>query len=50
MATTFHRLTVRDVESLTDDSAAVTFDVPPLLTTLKGKCLMSFWTDLSLNF
>ncbi len=28
MATTFHRLTVRDVEPLTDDSAAVTFDVP----------------------
>ena len=28
MATAFHQLTVRDVEPLTDDSAAVTFDVP----------------------
>lgn len=27
-ATAFHRLTVRDVEPLTDDSAAVTFEVP----------------------
>lgn len=31
---TFHRLTVRDVESLTDDSAAVTFDVPDDLREL----------------
>ena len=28
MATIFHPLRVRDVEPLTDDSAAVTFDVP----------------------
>lgn len=28
MATTFHELTVRDVEPLTDDSVAVAFDVP----------------------
>ncbi len=28
MVTRFHALTVRDVEPLTDDSAAVTFDVP----------------------
>ena len=31
---TFHRLTVRDVEPLTDDSAAVTFDVPDDLREL----------------
>ena len=31
MATTFHELRVRDVAQLTDDSAAVTFDVPPAL-------------------
>ena len=29
--TEFHRLTVARVELLTDDSAAVTFDVPPEL-------------------
>ena len=34
MATAFHELTVRDVEPLTDDSAAVTFDVPDDLREL----------------
>ncbi len=34
MATAFHQLTVRDVEPLTDDSAAVTFDVPEDLRDL----------------
>lgn len=31
-------------------TSTLTRGCPPLLTTLKGKCLMSFWTDLSLNF
>ena len=31
---TFHRLTVCDVEPLTDDSAAVTFEVPDDLVRL----------------
>ena len=34
MATAFHELTVRDVEPLTDDSVAVTFDVPDDLREL----------------
>ena len=34
MATTFHQLTIRDVEPLTEDSAAVTFDVPDDLREL----------------
>ena len=34
MATTFHPLTIRAIEPLTDDSAAVTFDVPDDLREL----------------
>ena len=34
MATTFHALTVSDVDRLCDDAVAVTFDVPDELADL----------------
>ena len=46
MATTFHRLTVRDVEPLTDDSAAVTFDVPDDLRELFAWALREGTTNV----